>query len=753
MARYFLLAFLPILLALSGCAGNKYDKNNDMKANLEPEVWDTTQILKDLQRGRPLTEQEKKALASRGAIQFDLDVKDNEEVQMFLQYFSMDKRGSMEKWLQRAEPHLPYVRAVLASYNLPPDLIVLPFIESGYSTMAYSPVGAGGMWQFMPYTGRRFGLTVDWWVDERRDPYKSTVAAAKYLTKLYQMFGDWHLALAAYNAGEGKISRVMAASGQCDFFDIAKDPRLLKEETRHYVPKFLAVLKIFQNLDTLGFKKINWQAGPNLKEIGAPGGTDLAALAQTCGMSWEQFREYNPGFRRQVSPPDMTVNVYVPVAKEQIALAYLKNPGNYPSGGVQTITAESGDSWWNLARRAGMPVAELRQLNASLPESLPPGQTVRVALSAFSVDNTALAEGPEACAPKPLAAAKPQRHRVNKGESVGSIAKKYGVSSKELLAANKMKHEGRLTLGSWLVIPSGATAGTAVAAAPAPQPAPFGKAPAAPVQAAVAASHTVQRGETVGSIAARYGVSAEELMAANKMRSAKDLLAGKKLSIPGKADKPAPAKAAPEPALFPTAVASAGTYTVKPGDTLTAVARQTGVDPKQLAAANNLADGRLRTGATLTIPGQPKGQAAPKVVAANEPAPSAKTPKPLAPPEPAPAAKNAKAVAANETPSAAAKPGKATAAPEPAASARTPKPLAQAPAQPAPAAKQGAAKSPPQAAVQPAAKAVNYKVGPGETVWGIAKKFNVEPSSLMAWNNMKGNAPLQAGSQITIRKD
>ena len=264
MARYFLCCVLPLLLALAGCAGNKYDKNTDMKANLEPEVWDTTQILKDLKRGRPLTEQEKKALASRGAIQFNLDVADNEEVQMFLQYFTMDKKGTMEKWLQRAEPHLPYVRAVLASYNLPPDLIVLPFIESGYSTMAYSPVGAGGMWLFMPYTGRRFGLTVNWWVDERRDPYKSTVAAAKYLTKLYQMFGDWNLALAAYNAGEGKISRVMAASGQCDFFDIAKDPKLLKEETRHYVPKFLAVLKIFQNLNSLGFRKINWQAGPNL---------------------------------------------------------------------------------------------------------------------------------------------------------------------------------------------------------------------------------------------------------------------------------------------------------------------------------------------------------------------------------------------------------------------------------------------------------------------------------------------------------
>ena len=707
MARYILFALLSVLLVLSGCAGNKYDKNNDMRANLEPEVWDTGKILKDLKRGRPLTEQEKQALASRGAIQFNLDVADNEEVQMFLQYFSMDKRGTMEKWLVRAQPYLPYVRAVLASYNLPPDLIVLPFIESGYSTTAYSPVGAGGMWQFMPYTARRFGLTVDWWVDERRDPYKSTVAAAKYLTKLYQMFGDWNLALAAYNAGEGKISRVMAASGQCDFFDIAKDPKLLKAETRHYVPKFLAVLKIFQNLDTLGFKKINWQAGPNLKELPAPGGTDLAALADACGLGWDQFREYNPGFRRKVSPPDATINVYVPVAKEQIAVAFLKNPGSYPANGLQTVTAQAGETWWAIARRAGMPVAELRQLNASLPETLPPGQTVRIAASAFAVDNTALAEGPDACAPKSLAAAsKPQRHRVNKGESVGSIARKYGVSTKELMAANKMKHAGRLTVGTWLVIPGGA-----------PQPVQVAAKNAAPA-AAASTTHTVQRGESISGIAAKYGVDSGDLLAANHMRSGKDLLAGQKLTIPGRADgRPS----APAPSRNETVAAAelpSTAYTVRPGDTLSGISNRFNVDRSRLAAANHLSSNVVRVGETLTIPGS-SGQPS-KAAASRTPEPSRKQPQEVASRTPEPSRKDLWA-------------------PKPLASKSTPAPAA--------------AKSPPQIAAKHAGKSVNYKVGPGETVWGIAKKFNVEPSSLMAWNNMKSPSALQAGSQITIRKD
>jgi membrane-bound lytic murein transglycosylase D len=639
-------AFLALLLLLPGCAGKNHD-NADMRANLEPELWDTTIILKDLKRGRPLTPEEKKALASRGSIQFNLDVTENEEVQMLLQYFTTDKRGSIEKWLSRAEPHLPYVRAVLASYNLPPDLIVLPIIESGYNNMAYSPVGAGGMWQFMPYTARRFGLTVDWWVDERRDPYKATVAAAKYLTKLYQMFGDWNLALAAYNAGEGKVSKAMACSGQTDFFDLARNTNLLKAETRHYVPKFLAVLKIFQNLDALGFRKINWQAGPNLKEVRVPGGTDLMALAQACGQSWEQFRQQNAAFRRQVSPPDQTVNVYVPVAKEQQALAFLKNPESAPPSGFHQYAATSGETWWSVSRRTGVPVAELRQFNASLPEVLGTGQTVRVPNNASFQEATALADASDACAPvRSQAASKQVRHRVNRGETVGSIARKYGVSVADLKAANKVR-SNRLSTGTTLVIPGTPSRTVAERAAP------------APVKGG--GRHDVRRGESISGIAARYGVSSQDLLAANHLRSPRDLKAGTTLVIPGN-----------EPAKAPV---------------------------REVAKAPS------------REPAKPPVRSV--------------VPKPFAGPAPSKTF--------------------ASAAPR-AKSGPTPKPLRQNVASAAPAPKV-------PAAAKPAGRAVNYKVNPGETVWAIAKKFNVEPSSLMAWNNMKSPNSLQAGAKITIFKE
>jgi len=686
------IACLAFLLLLTGCAGKNHG-NTDMKANLEPELWDTSLILKDLKRGRPLTEQEKRALASRGSIQFNLDVKETEEVQELLQYFTQDKRGSIEKWLARAQPHLPYVRAVLASYNLPPDLIVLPIIESGYNTMAYSPVGAGGMWQFMPYTARRFGLEVDWWLDERRDPFKATVAAAKYLTKLYQMFGDWNLALAAYNAGEGKVSKAMACSGQSDFFDLARDPGLLKAETRHYVPKFLAVLKIFQNLDALGFRKINWQAGPNLKDINVPGGTDLLAMSQACNMSWEEFRTYNAAFRRQVSPPDKTVSVYVPVAKESLALAYLQHPDGRPAAGYHNYLAQSGETWWAISRRTGVPIAALREYNSSLPETLEQGQAVRIPANASGVEATALADATDACAPVRQAAAKPLRHRVNRGETIATIARKYGISADELAAANHMRSRGRLPVGKWLVIPGSAGSSRSPAHAVAQN-------------SHVAGSrYTVRRGDSVSAIASRYGIGTDELLAANHMRSGKDLLAGQTLTIPGRGTPvaEAPSRPSPQSAANTGSLRSGSTYSVQPGDTLGSISQRAGVDMRQVQAANHMHATTVRVGEKLIIPG------------GHVPASPERTPKPVAV-----AKASAKPVAAPVTP-----------------------------AKPVAAAKVAVAKPAPKKA----GKAVSYTVNPGETVWGIARKFNVEPSSLMAWNNMKSPSSLQAGSHITIFKE
>jgi len=750
MSAYVTLFICLLLLVVPGCGGkNQADKENyDMRANLEPELWDS-KVLEDLKRGRPLTEQEKRALASRGEIQFDLDVRETEEVQTFLQYFSMEKRGTMERWLVRAEPHLAYVRAVMTSFNLPPDLVVLPFIESGYNSMAYSHAGAGGMWQFMPYTAKRFGLTVDWWEDERRNPYKATVAAAKYLTVLYQMFGDWHLALAAYNAGEGKVSRAMAQSGQQDFFDLAKNPALLKQETRHYVPKFLAVLKIFQNLDTLGFRPVNWQAGPTMKEVPVPGGTDLLAMAQAVGVDWESFHEANAGFRRQVSPPGRESTVYVSQAKFELAMAFLKNPESHSPVGYQIYLAQSGETWWNISRRTGIPVAALREYNAQVPDALTSGTAVRIPAIGSSKEAGLLAEFEDRGAPSAKAPAA-GKHRVRKGESLKAIASRYGVSASELAQANRMKPSSKLSVGRWLTIPGGES------------DAQLARAPSLPREirqmAATdtgASSHTIQKGDTVNAISSRYGVSPQELMAANNIDSPQSLSIGKVLVIPGAetksaqalvaqktaADKAAAGKkpsgkaAAANPAASPDTGRSAA-YVVKAGDTIHAISKRFSVSPQALLAANAISSpSALQVGKTLSIPAAAAAQA-PAAQATAVPRDVAPfTPRPFQVAQTAPAQPPLPAGSVQT----AARPPLAV-APLP-----TPKPIAPA-ALPQPATAPPAAKP----AATPAAKGVSHKVAQGDTVWGIAKKFGVEPKALMSTNNLKDASSLRIGDSLTI---
>ena len=627
--RIVLRTLLIVCLILAGaCAKKQQGDNQDMRPNLDPELSDD--FLK-IKRARPLTQQEQSALASKTDIPFNLDVRETEEVQTFLTYFTQDRRETMERWLERAAPHLPYIRAVLATHKLPPDIIALPFIESGYNSMAYSHAGAGGMWQFMPATGRRFGLNVDWWEDERRNPYLSTVAAAKYLSELYGMFGDWNLALAAYNCGEGKMSRVISQSGSNNFFDIAKDPTLLKQETRHYVPKFLAVLKIFKNLDALGFKPVNWNAGQVLEEVSAPGGTDLAALAEACSLTWDEFHKFNPGFRRQVSPPDRQSPVYVPVNKKEIALAYLANPACAPNKGIRAYAAAPADTWWNISKRSGVPIAALRQMNPTVGDTVAPGQTVYFPLDS-SAQDTAMADLGDRPAVAVQEAPKPLVHKVRKGESLAAVAKQYGVASTEILKANGLKSSVRLAPGRSLTIPGRTMAAGAAC-------------PPVPVKQSVAELKTVEvkKGLTLFQVAAANNVDVKTLMAVNGIASEKDFKAGMKLKIPGEVQ---PAQAAStqkqtasakgrqtaknaSPASAPVAktagkqsAQASGTtqapggkdakktaasmqykqYKVESGETVWSIARKFKVDPVALLALNNMDKNKqLKAGEKIKI--------------------------------------------------------------------------------------------------------------------------------------------------------
>jgi len=183
---------------------------------------------------------------------FDLPVTVNSRVEFWVDYFCGRGRKHFDKYLERSEYYIPYMRPILKQNNMPQDLVYLSMIESGFNNLARSRAKAVGPWQFMSFTGQRYGLRVNWWVDERRDIRKSTLSAIQYLRELYNMFGSWELAAAGYNAGEAKVARAIQRYGTKDFWAIARQ-KYLKPETRDYVPKLMAAAIIDKNREQFGF--------------------------------------------------------------------------------------------------------------------------------------------------------------------------------------------------------------------------------------------------------------------------------------------------------------------------------------------------------------------------------------------------------------------------------------------------------------------------------------------------------------------
>jgi membrane-bound lytic murein transglycosylase D len=468
---------------------------------LEPEV--TTAPLGQTPQ---LTDEQRRILSEKTGIDFDLDLFDSQEVERYFAYFTGPARETFARWLKRSETHLPNVRESLARNGLPQDLAMLPFAESGYNVNAYSWAGAGGMWQFMPYTARKYGLTVDWWVDERRDPRLATEAAAKYLAFLNDMFGDWYLALAAYNAGEGKISRALELTNADDFLDlVSQNDRLgrrakLKPETQNYVPKFIAITKIFQNLEALGFDPVKWDNAPKLETVRVPGGTDLLALAKSGGMGWEEFHALNPSFRRQVSPPDRQTLVYIPESKAAPMLAYLEDPSTLPPAGFITHTAQKGESIRSLAKRYQVPQNILCQINGQAANTLKPGQHVLIPQSSTGESM------PEGLRRTRRIASSRANYLVGKHETVWSISKKFNVSVKTLVDANGLASSKAIKPGMRISIPDAAA-----------KDAKKTRAQAAKAREQVT-RYTVRQGDTLYSVSKRFGVTADALKSWNKLK-------------------------------------------------------------------------------------------------------------------------------------------------------------------------------------------------------------------------------------------
>jgi len=254
-----------------------------------------------LHREDPILEEELKKWDQ--TLKIDVPVARNKQVKAYLVYFSTERKNVIRKYLARSSRYLPMIREVFQEHGLPEDLAYLAMIESGFNPHAYSHAHACGMWQFIQGTGRRYGLAIDKYVDERRDPVKSTHAAAKYLLDLYKQFGSWYLAAASYNCGENRVQREIDSGNHKNFWDLTAN-KCLPSETQNYVPQMIAATIIAKNPDKFGFKDVPYQPRLQYDTITVKEPVSLKAAAIACNVSAEEMEFLNPELRQGVSPPD-----------------------------------------------------------------------------------------------------------------------------------------------------------------------------------------------------------------------------------------------------------------------------------------------------------------------------------------------------------------------------------------------------------------------------------------------------------------
>jgi membrane-bound lytic murein transglycosylase D len=382
----------------------------------------------------------------RGEASWDIEVRDyleHDRVEFYVKRFTGSARPTIVSWLQRGLKYEPMIRKVFRETGVAEDMYYLGLVESGYDPHAYSRAAAVGMWQFMTATARGVGLRVDWWVDERRDPMKSTKAAARFLHSLNEQFGSIYLAAAAYNGGPARVSRGLTRyaddvgddEGDDQFFALA-ETQALRKETMNYVPQLIAAAAI---------GKEPWKYGINLDSVApyaydsilAPPATAYAALTFVTGAPLDSLRDHNPHLLRGVTPPNEPTWVRVPrgYATETAATDLLAIPDSVRAAWM-TVKSRKGATVASMAKSFGITATQLRWYNPALRgNQIPAGTSVHVptklAISgAFSVADPSLEK---------YGAAVNGVHVVRKGETLSHIASRNNTSVSRLMALNGLK--------------------------------------------------------------------------------------------------------------------------------------------------------------------------------------------------------------------------------------------------------------------------------------------------------------------------
>ncbi len=465
--------FILVLSALTACSpvvtktcfaplpdNNRYatlrfDDQNNVKteySTVEPEevLKEELAALKKVGDWEDGPQQKKTAGARKSTSDFPITI--NKQVKFYLHLFQSRQRPYIKRWLARSTKYLPMIRKELRKAGLPQDLAYLAMIESGFNPSAYSHAHAAGLWQFIRSTGRSYNLRIDSWVDERRAPEKATKSAVAYLANLYNQFGSWYLAVAAYNAGEGKIDRAIKKYKTKDFWKLARQP-YLNLETKRYVPKLIAAILIAKNPQKYGLGNINYQEPLHYELVKVPPRTNISAVAMAGNISTATLRKLNSELRTNLTPPGRKpYTLKIPAGTHDLVTQNL--PRVYPVAtfDYKTHIVRQGDTLTSICRRYRLNKTILLKANNLRIAKLHVGQHLRIPYQITKYVLLKKGESLKDLFARAAGGEGPILHQIKPGETLSSIAKRYNVSVKLIMRWNNLQNANRIRAGRQLAL-------------------------------------------------------------------------------------------------------------------------------------------------------------------------------------------------------------------------------------------------------------------------------------------------------------